>query len=96
MLLIISSWLIDFLCFGKEGYPTHGFIHQEGTYIFTSSLGLLIWNIYLELLIRNCSFGIAYLEVLIWKCLFNNYATLQVDLEEEVGYERVKNGHDDD
>ena len=87
MLLIISSWLIDFLCFGKEGYPTHGFIHQEGTYIVIASLGLLIWN---------CLFGIAHLELLTWNCLFNNYVTLQDDLEGEVGYEPLKNGHDDD
>ena len=47
-------------------------------------------NCYFELSIWNCLLGSAYLEELIY-----NYAALQVDLEEE-GYERVKNGHDDD
>ena len=31
IILFTSSWLIDFLCLGKEGYPTHRFMHLELT-----------------------------------------------------------------
>ena len=49
-------------------------------------------NCYFESSIWKCLLGSAYLEEPIY-----NYAALQVDLEEEEGgYERVKNGQDDD
>ena len=86
--LINYFQLVDRFLMLWQGRISHSWIYALGR------------NLYIYFIFRIAHleylFGIAYLEVLIWKCLFNNYATLQVDLEEEVGYESVKNGHDDD
>ena len=96
--VINYSQLVDGFLMLWQRRITHSWIYGLGRNLYVyfnfkiDHLEYLFW-----IVILNRPFGIAYLEVLIWKSLFNNYAALQVDLEEEEGgYERVKNGQDDD